>query len=313
MHVWSSETGKGETVPTRHGGSAFSAHVTQDVCRLLGTKHEINVAHHPQSHGVIERANRTLLATIRTMLAAPGNTAGWTDLLPAAQLALNTATSRVTGYSPFELLHGFPARSPLQAATGLEQEVLEADEFAVLLSNNFQRMQTTVIAAEQRAAADMIRTYETSLRSRTPAYEVGQYVLLRNFSPLSKLSLPWNGPYLVTALNSASEVTLQDLVDTNHSFKAHLDNIAPLRLHPDEPAPQKEQALREGEFVVERVLDDYEGADDRWWFIVKWAGYADGVDPGVCLADCRKDPIVRAYIKAKKPHFTRRQGRKKEE
>ncbi|KAJ4454019.1 putative gag-pol fusion protein [Paratrimastix pyriformis] len=126
---WICRHGPPETIVS-DGGTAFTNATLAAVCQALGVDHHVNVSHHPQSHGVIERLNRTLLSTLRILVASPGETRTWADLLPSAVFALNTAQSRVTRFSPFEVLHGFPARTPLSVAVGLDEEPAAPDDFA---------------------------------------------------------------------------------------------------------------------------------------------------------------------------------------
>ncbi|KAJ4453322.1 hypothetical protein PAPYR_12228 [Paratrimastix pyriformis] len=217
-----------------------------------------------------------------------------------AVFALNTAQSRVTRFSPFEVLHGFPARTPLSVAVGLDEEPAAPDDFASDLTLRHASILQAVQQAEESAARDTNERYKASLRSRTPTYEAGQYVLARNHSPTSKLSLPWTGPLLVLEVLPHSELLLQDLTD-NSEGKVHLDTVTPFLLDPDHAAPDPAIVRREGEYRIDEVFEDYEGEDGRWWFLVKWQGFPRGVDEGVCLGDAHYDPAVKAYIKALPP------------
>ena len=279
-------------------GPAFKSDLFRDVCRLIGAKRRLNVAHHPQGHGCVERLNRVVLATLRTLLAAPGNTEPWTDLLPAVQLAINTSVSRVTHFMPYEVLHGFRPRTPLSVAVGLEEEALDPETHALALTDRFKRIAQQVAEAERQAAEMVQRDYRQHLRSRTRPYEVGQYVLLRNFAPLSKLSAPWVGPYLVIEVHPPGELLVRDLTAAaEETQRVHVDNVAPFLLQDDKAPPKVQDALKEGEYQVERVREHYVGTDRRLWFVVDWVGYPSGTDETVCYADCRWSPLVKQYIK----------------
>jgi len=75
---WIGEHGT-PAVITTDGASAFDNATIAAVCAGLKTTHRVNTAHHPPIHDAVERAKRTLLETLRVLLAAPGNTATWPD------------------------------------------------------------------------------------------------------------------------------------------------------------------------------------------------------------------------------------------
>jgi hypothetical protein len=287
------------------GGSAFNNTLFAETCRVLSVEHKINVAHHPASHGAVERLNRTLLATLRTLLAAaPGST--WVKQLPSCAFALNTAVSRVTHLSPWEVLHGFPPPTPFSVAAGLRpEEAVDPELFSGQLVLHHADIATRVVEAERVAAAATLKAHTDLLRSRTPAYEVGQYALCRNFDPKSKLSLPWTGPYLVTELVGPSELRVQNLLN-DEITKVHRDNTVPFLPPRAGGAPDLADALPEGEFFVENVLEVRLGADKRSWLRVKWLGYPQNpLDEWVCLGDCQSAPVVKRYINEHHLKFTR--------
>ncbi|KAI0991186.1 hypothetical protein K3495_g17001, partial [Podosphaera aphanis] len=72
----------------------------------------LSTAFHPETDGATERANQEVQAYIRAFVTY--SQTNWSELLPAAQLALNNRDSSL-GYSPFFLNHGYHI-SPISAA-----------------------------------------------------------------------------------------------------------------------------------------------------------------------------------------------------
>src|SRR3954463_14386050 len=61
----------------------------------------MSTAHHPQTDGQTERANRTLEDMLRAYINYKQD--NWDDCLTAAEFAYNNSVQASTGYSPFEL------------------------------------------------------------------------------------------------------------------------------------------------------------------------------------------------------------------
>ena len=95
---------------------ALTAHDFKDFCFSIGTKLAFASVYHPQSNGVMERANGKIFTAVKKMLLDEKK-GRWTELLPKAVWALNTTECRATGFTPFRLLYGSEAwNSPFQWA-----------------------------------------------------------------------------------------------------------------------------------------------------------------------------------------------------
>ena len=67
--------------------------------RLIGTKHCVTSAYHPESDGQTERVNRVLCEMLRHYVNARHD--NWDKLLPIVEFAHNNAYSSATGSTPF--------------------------------------------------------------------------------------------------------------------------------------------------------------------------------------------------------------------
>eukprot|EP00961_Rhodomonas_salina_P251265 3397133-Rhodomonas_salina.1 len=59
----------------------------------------MSTAFHPQSDGLIERLNCTILETLRVLIDAEGS--DWVSYLAAFQFAFNSTVHAATGVTPF--------------------------------------------------------------------------------------------------------------------------------------------------------------------------------------------------------------------
>jgi hypothetical protein len=67
--------------------------------------------YHPQSNGVVERANGKICNAIKKRLL-DDKKGKWVDQIPEVIWALNTTESRATGFTPFRLMYGSEAMTP---------------------------------------------------------------------------------------------------------------------------------------------------------------------------------------------------------
>ena len=93
--------------------SKFTSHFWQSLWDAWGTKLKRSTAFHPQTDGLTERANRTLIEALRTYVNA--NQTDWDALLPWMQIANNDAKCQSTGKTPFEMNNGRTRRTLLDA------------------------------------------------------------------------------------------------------------------------------------------------------------------------------------------------------
>ncbi|ESK90706.1 reverse transcriptase-rnase h-integrase [Moniliophthora roreri MCA 2997] len=91
----------------------FAAIVFQETTRLLGVKHTMSTAYHPQSDGESERVNQEMEIYLR-MFCSKEQTE-WSSYLHMAEFAHNNRTHLVTKNSPFFMIMGYHSR-PLPMA-----------------------------------------------------------------------------------------------------------------------------------------------------------------------------------------------------
>ncbi|KAJ1114637.1 hypothetical protein NDU88_002872 [Pleurodeles waltl] len=88
-----------------------------DAC---GVTYKFITPYHPQSNGLVERFNKTLKGMIGGLPEAMRRK--WDVLLPCLLFAYREVPQRGVGFSPFELLYGYPVRGPLSIVKeGLEK------------------------------------------------------------------------------------------------------------------------------------------------------------------------------------------------
>ena len=97
-------------------GRQFQSTLVAQICQLLHIKKTRTTPYHPQSDGLIERFNRTLLNLLSTWMSTLSN--NWDDSLKELCMAYNTSVQSTTGYTPFFLMFGREAHLPIDIMFG---------------------------------------------------------------------------------------------------------------------------------------------------------------------------------------------------
>jgi len=89
---------------TVDNGKQFDSDKFKKFCKSIGTKIAFASVYHPESIGVVERANRVIFSAISKTLfnLRKGK---WVEEIPKVLWSHNTTTSRTMGLTPFKLLY----------------------------------------------------------------------------------------------------------------------------------------------------------------------------------------------------------------
>jgi transposase InsO family protein len=86
-------------------GTQFDSEAFREFCEQVGTKiHSVSVRH-PESNGLVERANGIIMTGIMKLIFNQPR-GKWPDKLIKVVWSHNTTISRSTGFTPFKLLFG---------------------------------------------------------------------------------------------------------------------------------------------------------------------------------------------------------------
>ena len=92
-------------------GREFENKVMQELCLPCGAHKTQTTPYHPESDGLVERFNRTLLMMLA--MFAGENRDDWDDLLPAVMMAYRSSVHESTGLSPHRLMFGEECTLPM--------------------------------------------------------------------------------------------------------------------------------------------------------------------------------------------------------
>ncbi|GFX01388.1 transposon Tf2-6 polyprotein [Trichonephila clavipes] len=212
-------------------GRNFVSAVLKGVCELLGIDKTKTTPLHPQSDGMVERFNRTILNNLSLMVSK--NQQDWDQKVPLFLLAYRSAVHETTGYSPSQMLFGRDLRLPCDLLFGRPPDTPSSPEEYV--QNLQARFEDVHHLARERIN---LRTEKMKTRYDTKAtghqFKEGDKVWFYNptrrkgLSP--KLQSHWDGPY--TILKIINDVVIRIRKSTNSKPRVvHYDRLAPYYGH----------------------------------------------------------------------------------
>ena len=102
-------------------GREFENKIMQELCILCGSHKTRTTPYQPESDGMVERFNRTLLMMLA--MFAGKNRDDWDDLLPAVMMAYRSSVHESTGFSPYRLMFGEECTLPMDIGLPKEHRI----------------------------------------------------------------------------------------------------------------------------------------------------------------------------------------------
>jgi hypothetical protein len=247
----------------------------------------MSTAHHAQTDGQTERANRTLEDTMTNFVEEDQR--DWDLHLPLLELAVNSTKQASTGYSPFFMLYAREAVLPIdvmmktKVVTGQNPA---ADKLAEELKDIWGKAIRSMEKAQQRQGEAVNR------KRREVNFEVGDKVLLstrhikmvgsKQLRRSVKFAEKFIGPYTIQKVVNANAYTLE----LPEQFQMHPTvNVTQLKRYIDGssqfPSRKVKQTRPEavvlddngtGVWEVEKILAE-RGEGKKRQYLVKWTGY----------------------------------------
>jgi hypothetical protein len=169
-------------------GSEFSSSLFLGCLR--GTVKVWTTPYHPQTDGLVERFNRTLLAMLAT--SCEGRETEWTLHIGDCVGGYNATPNTVTGVSPYLAVF---ARDPPSHWSAVEERQVEERKADVAATDE-------EIAAKHKKREEIVKARNARL-TKPVGFKVGQLVLVRDLAVHSqayrKLASEWQGPFRVLA------------------------------------------------------------------------------------------------------------------
>jgi ribonuclease HI len=201
---------------TVDNGTQFDAEAFKEFCAQIGTKIHFASIRHPESNGLVERANGIIMIGIMKLIFNQPR-GKWPDELIKVLWSHNTTMSRSTGFTPFKFLFGDEAITPKEAKAGSIRTVASAEDEADY------SVAKDAIEGIRLQAVENINKYQAKIikwrdrKGRLKNIKLGHLVLRRVANPdtVGKLQLKWEGPFLVVSSSRPCSYRLNDMDGNN--------------------------------------------------------------------------------------------------
>lgn len=210
--------------------SRFVSRFWTELHRLCNTRLHMSTAFRPQTDGLTERANRTLIEVLKTTMMDIGG--AWAAHLAFAEFAINNSESASTGFTPFFLTSGRHPRVPGSVHTSTPE-----------ISDILLRIET----ARLRAEDNMLRTQISQIEQmdahrRVSPFRVNDLVYLStrhlSLSGPPKFCPRYIGPLRITALSGKGNAARLDLPPAYIQRRVHpVFHVSLLKPYSSRPSP----------------------------------------------------------------------------
>ncbi|MEM7284290.1 MAG: DDE-type integrase/transposase/recombinase, partial [Pseudomonadota bacterium] len=207
-------------------GTNFLSKLVKEICRMCDTRKLNTTSYHPQTDGLVERFNRTLLDMLAKMVDADQK--NWDTHLPFCLFAYRTARQASTEQSPFALLYGRPPRLPIDSELLVAiRPYCELDDYAVQAARHFSTARTYAHECIQRAQQNQTKAYNKSMTAIQ--FATNDTVLLCtpqvSKGKTKKLSHLWSGPYIVKSTNGNNVFIQKESQPHSQFLRVHANRL----------------------------------------------------------------------------------------
>jgi len=257
-------------------GSQFKG-VFKAFTDLIGVE-TLNI--HPYSHqenGIVERANRTILQTLRSLVMDKKSHDLWDEVCYSAKLLINSRTHSAIGVAPYTLVFG-KVLEPLRGIVFPHASNVDvSDDYLTALIQGHEDLVSRAIEVQNRNNSKHV----LSNQGRTQVvFDLNSNVLIiPETDPVDKLAPRRKGPYRIISRDARRE---GDVYTCQHWKTGKLedfrvDKLIPFftRSHGDE---LRAATMDDESYIVEAIQDHrFSGtrSKNNLQLLVKWESYPE--------------------------------------
>ncbi len=226
-------------------GPEFLSSVVAETCQLSNIKHVFTSAYHPQTDGLQERFNGTLIRMISSYVNQQQT--DWDSWIPFCLFAYRTAYQESIKETPFYMLYNRDARQPSDLMFQQHRSpyvVLEEDSVQ-LAAIRFS--EANELALQQISLAQNRQKRYYDRKTNTFPWKISDNVWL--FSPAtkpgqtSKLTKHWDGLFEIQALKLPRALLLNPQRPSDPPFWVHVNRLKPAIFRAPHLLPTTKQPL----------------------------------------------------------------------
>jgi transposase InsO family protein len=180
-------------------GSQFTSELMAQINKILLITHTMSSPYHAEGNSCVERFNGSLKATLKKLIVEQPKQ--WDRFLAPLLFALRDSVHESHGFTPFELMYGRSPRGLMKILKELwtkeevEDEVQSAYTYVLNLREKIE--ETCLLAQKQIELSQKRNEKYYNRKTRYRELKIGDKVLLLIPVKANKMSLKWQGPYVV--------------------------------------------------------------------------------------------------------------------
>lgn len=233
-------------------GTQFTSKEWQTFISKSGIEHKLTTPYHPQSNGIDERLNGTLMRMLRNYVDEFHEK--WDEHLKWSLYSYNTTVHESTGYSPYQILYGLDPRSPLKPPIPSSK----TDNPLKMTKEDIR----TDVNERNKFSQDLQKRYYDRHRRKCELF-VGQLVYIKvNNHPTfltSKFHIKWDGPMvIIQLLGDTSDPKAVKVLDYENMTKkvVSINDVKPMIDTYDRPSDQSDQNQKDdGHTLIDYSCD----------------------------------------------------------
>ena len=223
-----------ERILLRHGApkilqadnaGEFNNAVLDEICKRFNINKVNIVAYHPESNGLVERLNRTVLTAMRAILH-DSHYYDWDLHLSEIQSHINSSYHESLGDTPFSVLYGYDVRLPYELLSSPATPVYNVDDYVHSL---FHIKQETFkqVRTQLQLSSDRVASKQHKLAKTNNSIQVGRLVMVTRINKPGedyKLSPRFKGPYRIVEVKH-NKVRVSHLRDPDTDFWININRV----------------------------------------------------------------------------------------
>lgn len=286
-----------ENIVTRYGppfvvmsdrGSEFLNKIFNEYNLLMGTARFTSSPYHPETDGMVERFNATLISMMAPFVCYAQN--DWDSYVSAACFAYRTAVHATSKFSPYKLMFGWESRQPMDVVFSNEPKSVPLEEW-------MDRIHDTRIVAARNTVSAQAKTKERVDKNRSDTtFKVGDLVRARVLAGIRrdpngtreferdrsiKLAWKFRGPFKIESLDG-HQAKLVRPMNSKATRVANIDDIETYwtnkrieNLLSGAADSKSDDELAEDEYYVEAIKAHRDTDSGIREYCVKWEGFDD--------------------------------------
>ena len=176
-------------------GGNFKSQLLEEVCTIMKSKHLFTSPYHPQTDGMVEKFNKTLVDLLRAQVNEKQHE--WSYYIDPVLFSNNTSYHPSVKDTPFFLMFGRDPTLPI--------DILRQPPSPLTNLSDYSKDHARKLAAARQLATQSLRSINESYKAmnekmaRSLSFATGDRVWLHAEKP-NKFGRKWNGPFEVQAV-----------------------------------------------------------------------------------------------------------------